>query len=212
MVSTHVAILGAEQKFAIQRLPPPKPLPLYQSSNGFLRPEDITEEAAANAVTIFFKYTITPKDGWNIVDVTREYVKEEELRSQVNRVKDVQQIKSKLIEHQRRQVDQLMTALNGREPDQSFQWFPAAITRESKSLAVIVERGLKVGLKASEVYKAVMTTPTSIAPGPPQAISGSSRPARVYSDNTEERGGCHIIILTYKNTLGWVKTSSGEDE
>jgi hypothetical protein len=162
-------------------------------------------------VTIFFKYTIAPKDGWNIVDVTRENVKEEDLRSQVNSVKDVQRAKSKLEQHKRGQVDQLMAALNGREPDRNFQWYPGAITREGKSLAVIVERGPKVGLQASVVYKAVTTTPTSFAPGPPQVSSASSRPevSRACSDNTEERSGCHIIILACEDALGWVETSNG---
>jgi hypothetical protein len=154
-------------------------------------------------VTIFFKYTMTPKDdGWHIVDITRENIKEKDLRSQVG-VKDVQRAKSNLKQHKRRQVDQLMAALNGRESDRSFQWYPSAIT-ESKSLKVIVERGPKAGLKASEVYKAAMATPTSFAPGPPQVRSGSSPPeaSRAYSNNTEERSGCYIIILACEDALG----------
>jgi hypothetical protein len=211
MVGTHVATLGAESTFAIHRLPPPKPLLPHQLSNASLQVEDITEEAAAKAVTIFFKYTMTPKDGWPIVDVTRENVKEEDLRSQVNSVKGVQKAKSKLGQHKRRQVDQLMAALNGRESDRSFQWYPSAITHESKSLMVIVERGPKAGLTAIEAYKAAMATPTSFAPGPPQVRSGSSGPeaSRAYSDNTEKRSGCHIIILACEDALAWVETSSG---
>jgi hypothetical protein len=101
-------------------LPPPKPL-LPQSSNASpLRLEEITEEAAAKAVTIFFKYIITLKDGWHIVDVTKENVKEEELLSRVNNVKNVQITKLKLEQHKQRQVEQLMTALNGRETDGRF--------------------------------------------------------------------------------------------
>jgi hypothetical protein len=77
--------------------------------------------------------------------------------------------KSRLEQHRQRQVDQLLAALNSRESDRSFQWFPSAITHECKRLAVIV------GLKASKVYKAVMATPISFAPGPPQASLESSR-------------------------------------
>jgi hypothetical protein len=155
---------------------------------------------------------MTPKDGWHIVDVTKENVKEEELLSRVNNVKDVQMTKSKLEQHKQRQVKQLMTALNSRETDGRFQWFPSTITHEGKRLAVIVERGPKVGFNASEVYKAVMATPISFAPGPPQASSEFSRlgGSGVCSDNTERKSGCHIIMLAYKNALEWVQTSNGQ--
>jgi hypothetical protein len=58
-----------------------------------------------------------------------------------------------------------------------------------------------VGVKASKVYKAAMATPTSFAPGPLQVSSGSSGPKDSGADNTEERSGCHIIILTCKGAL-----------
>jgi hypothetical protein len=64
---------------------------------------------------------MTPKDGWHIIDIIRKNVKEEDLRSQVNSIKDIQKAKSKLEQHKRRQVDQLIAALNSRESDRSFQ-------------------------------------------------------------------------------------------
>jgi hypothetical protein len=204
-VGAHIAILGVESRFPIPSLPPSKPF-VHQSLNtSLLQLEDITEEAAAKALTTFFMYTITPKGGWHAVDVTRENVKEEDLRSQVKRV-DVQRAKLKLKQHKRRQVDQLMAALNSQESNRSFQWYCSAIIPEGKSLAVIVERGPKAGLQASVVYKAAMIAPTSFAPRPPQVNSAPSRPQvpGACSVNTVERSGCHIIILTYEGALGWV--------
>jgi hypothetical protein len=212
MVCTHVATLGGEPEFVIQLSTPPKPLVLHQLSNvSPLGPENITEEAAAKAVTTFFQYTMTPRGSWCIIDVTRENVKEEELRSRVNNAKDVQRTKSKLDQHKRSQVDQLIADLNGRESDRRFQWFPGAITREGKSLVVTVERGPKVGLQASAVYNAAMASPSSFLPGQSRVSLGSSRPedSRVCFNNTEERSGYHIIILAYKDTLGWVETNNG---
>jgi hypothetical protein len=208
MVGTHVAVLGTTPGLPTYRPPPPLPL---QSSDVSPRLEDITEEAATKAITTFFKYTMAPRDGWNIVYITRENVKEEELRSRVNSVKDVQRTKSGLEHHKQRQVNQLMAVLNGRESDRRFQWYPSAITSESKSLAVVVERGPKAGLQASVVYKAVMATPTSFAPGPPPVRSAPSRPkvSGACSNNTDERSGCHIIMLTCEDALGWVETSNG---
>jgi hypothetical protein len=66
---------------------------------------------------------------------------------------------------------------------------------------VIIERGPKVGVKVSKVYKTAIATPTSFTPELPQVSLGSFRPKDSRANNTEERSSYYIIILTCKGAL-----------